>query len=133
MSVGLVIVSHSRKLAEGVADLAGQMHGSQARLFPAGGTDDGDLGTSATRIQQALEAALEGGQAALILMDLGSAYLSSTLALEFLSEEQRGRVALAEAPLVEGTFLAAFEAVNGGDLTAVKAAAEEGRELKKIT
>jgi len=41
-------------------------------------------------------------------------------------------VALAEAPLVEGAFLAAFEAATGGDLRTVQAAAEEGGALKKM-
>lgn len=132
MSVALVIVSHSKKLAEGVAELTGQMNSGQVQILPAGGTDDGELGTSAPRIGAALEDALAGGHEALILMDLGSAYLSSTLALEFLTEEQRQRVALAEAPLVEGAFLAAFEAANGGSLAEVRAAAEGGHELKKI-
>lgn len=133
MSVALVIVSHSAKLAEGVVDLAGQMNAGQVKLFAAGGTDDGTLGTSATRIHAALEEALEGGNEALILMDLGSAYLSSTLALEFLTDEQRGRVQLAEAPLVEGAFLAAFEAANGGTLAEVNEAAAGGRDLQKIS
>ncbi len=138
MSVSLLIVSHSAKLAEGVAELVAQMHGGQQdgatfKLLPVGGMDDGGLGTSPTRIHAGLTEALQGGGEALILMDLGSAYLSSTLALEFLSEDERLRVALAEAPLVEGAFLAAFEAASGADLQRVQTAAQEGRDLKKIT
>lgn len=131
MSVTLVIVSHSARLAEGVAELVGQMNpGLLVRAV--GGTDDGSLGTSATRIHAALQEATGDGGAALVLMDLGSAYLSSTLALELLGEDAQDRVALAEAPLVEGAFLAAFEAATGADLAAVRAAAEEGRGLRKM-
>ncbi|MFC6593008.1 hypothetical protein ACFP81_14015 [Deinococcus lacus] len=65
-------------------------------------------------------------------MDLGSAYLSSTLATELLPEEAQGRVALAEAPLVEGAFLAALEAALGNELSVVKAAAQEASHLKKM-
>ncbi|MFC3861189.1 dihydroxyacetone kinase phosphoryl donor subunit DhaM [Deinococcus antarcticus] len=133
MSVSLIIVSHSARLAEGVAELVGQMNAGQVSVLPVGGTDDGTLGTSVTRIGQALEQALAQGGAALILMDLGSAYLSSTTALEFLTPEQRARVQLADAPLVEGAFLAAFEAAGGGTLDEVRAAAEEGRAMPKIT
>lgn len=133
MSVSLIIVSHSARLAEGVAELVSQMNAGQVSVLPVGGTDDGTLGTSVTRIGQALEQALAQGGAALILMDLGSAYLSSTTALEFLTPEQRARVQLADAPLVEGAFLAAFEAAGGGTLDEVRAAAEEGRAMPKIT
>lgn len=133
MSVALVIVSHSAKLAEGVVDFAGQMNAGKVQLLAAGGMDDGTLGTSATRIHAALEQALEGGNEALILIDLGSAYLSSSMALEFLTDEQRTRVQLADAPLVEGAFLAAFEAANGGSLSEVNEAASGGRDLKKIS
>ncbi|AAF12590.1 dihydroxyacetone kinase phosphoryl donor subunit DhaM [Deinococcus radiodurans] len=132
MSVTLVIVSHSAKLAEGVAEFVGQMNAGQVELEAVGGTDDGLLGTSATRIHAALERATQAGGEALVLMDLGSARLRSELALDLLREEQRVRVALAEAPLVEGAFLAAFEAATGGDLRTVQAAAEEGGALKKM-
>ena len=133
MSVSLIIVSHSARLAEGVAELVSQMNAGQVSVLPVGGTVDGTLGTSVTRIGQALEQALAQGGAALILMDLGSAYLSSTTALEFLTPEQRARVQLADAPLVEGAFLAAFEAAGGGTLDEVRAAAEEGPAMPKIT
>lgn len=133
MSVSLIIVSHSARLAEGVAELVSQMNAGQVSVLPVGGTDDGTLGTSVTRIGQALEQALAQGGAALILMDLGSAYLSSTTALEFLTPEQRARVQLADAPLVEGAFLAAFEAAGGSSLDEVRAAAEEGKAMPKIT
>ena len=132
MSVTLVIVSHSAKLAEGVAELASQMNAGQVQVVAVGGADDGRLGTSPTRIHSALSQATQGGGEALILLDLGSALLSSTLALELLPEEARARVALAEAPLVEGAFLAALEAATGGDLGAVKSAAEESRMMKKM-
>ena len=133
MSVSLIIVSHSARLAEGVAELVGQMNGGQVNVLPVGGTDDGTLGTSVTRIGQAMEEALVQGGEALILLDLGSAYLSSATALEFLTPEQRARVQLADAPLVEGAFLAAFEAASGSTLDEVRAAAEEGKAMPKIT
>lgn len=131
MSVTLVIVSHSAQLAEGVAELVSQMNAGLL-VQAVGGTADGTLGTDATRIHAALQEATQDGGEALILMDLGSAYLSSTLALELLGEAARGRVALAEAPLVEGAFLGAFEAATGADLATVKTAAEEGSGLKKM-
>ena len=73
MSVGLVVVSHSAKIAEGVVELAGQMAGA-VRIQAAGGTDDGGIGTDATLIAEAIAAADEG-EGVLVLVDLGSAVL----------------------------------------------------------
>ena len=97
MSVGLVVVSHSAKVAEGVVELASQMAGD-VRIQAAGGTDDGGIGTDATLIAEAIGAADEG-DGVLVLVDLGSAVLSAQLAIDELVDEAiRGRVRIAEAP-----------------------------------
>lgn len=133
MSVHLIIVSHSAKLAEGVCELAGQMSGDSVRLLAAGGDEAGNLGTSATRIFAALEDALSNeNDAALILLDLGSAAMNAALALEMLDPAARDRVKIAEAPLVEGAVLAAVCAASGADLATVAAEATTGRDMPKI-
>ncbi len=129
--VGLVLVSHSEKLAEGVAELAAQMAGPKVRIAVAGGLveSDGALGTDATRVLSALEEAWsEDG--VLVLMDLGSAVLSAELAVDLLGEERSGRVLLTEAPLVEGAVAAAVAAGIGEPLTQVAAAARGGLAAK---
>ena len=60
MAVGLVIVSHSARLAEGVVELAAQMARGAVRLVAAGGTDEGGLGTSVQKVLTALIAAEAG-------------------------------------------------------------------------
>jgi len=55
--VGIVLVSHSVRLAEGAADLAGQVSGGTVRVLAAGGTDDGELGTSADKVAEAVAGA----------------------------------------------------------------------------
>jgi dihydroxyacetone kinase DhaKLM complex PTS-EIIA-like component DhaM len=45
-TAGIVLVSHSAKLAAGTAHLAAQVSGGTVTIIAAGGTDDGDLGTS---------------------------------------------------------------------------------------
>ncbi|HEY6539867.1 MAG TPA: PTS mannose transporter subunit IID, partial [Ktedonobacteraceae bacterium] len=55
MTVGLVIVSHSAELAEGVAKLAGQMSQGKTPIATAGGTLDDVLGTSVERIVAAIQ------------------------------------------------------------------------------
>ena len=128
--VGIVIVSHSARLAEGVAELAREMGGTEVPIAPAGGLDEpGALGTDAVRVMDAIEEV--GGGGALVLMDLGSAVLSAETALDLLPEEDRGRVLLCEAPLVEGAVAAAAASRAGGSLEEVATEARNGLAGKR--
>ena len=127
--VGIVLVSHSAKLAEGLAELAGQLGSSKAPIVAAGGMDDGGLGTSPDKIERAIHDA-DDRAGVVVLADIGSA----VLAVKLLLEDDLGvRVALADAPLVEGTISAAVAAGAGADIEAVVAAAEEARGFKKLS
>jgi PTS hybrid protein len=129
--VGIVLISHSSGLAEGVAELAGQIAGG-ARVVPAGGTDDGRLGTSTERITEAIAAA-DTGDGVLLIPDLGSSVLSALSLLADLDPEQDGKqVRLADAPFVEGAVAAAVAASSGLDLAAVAQAAVEARDARKL-
>ncbi|HEX3259817.1 MAG TPA: phosphoenolpyruvate--protein phosphotransferase, partial [Pseudonocardia sp.] len=120
---GLVVVSHSRALADAAVALAREMlHGSPVRVEVAAGLDDTTFGTDATQIMAAIEAA-DQGQGVVVLMDLGSALLSAELALELLDEDARARVVLCPAPLVEGLVVAAVAAAAGADRDEVAAEA----------
>jgi PTS hybrid protein len=131
VTVGLVVVSHSAKIAEGVVELAGQMPGA-VRIQAAGGTDDGGIGTDATLIAEAIAAADEG-QGVLVLVDLGSAVLSAQLAIdELVDEETRARVRIAEAPVVEGAVVAAVQAGTGSGLEEVDQAARGAATMVKV-
>ena len=120
MTVALVVVSHSEKIADGAAELAAQM-APDVSIFAAGGTPDGRLGTSLERVMAALEQA-SGLDGVVILADLGSAVMTAESALEFAGEP--GGVLLADAPVVEGLVAAAVAAQGGADVHAVKRAAE---------
>ena len=128
--VGLVIVSHSATLAEGVAELARGM-GAEVPIELAGGIDAPEpaLGTDAARVLEAIERA-DQGDGVLVLMDLGSAVLSAEMALDLLPEERRERVMLSEAPLVEGAVAAAVTAKLGASLADVAAEARGALEAK---
>ncbi|TCO57330.1 dihydroxyacetone kinase phosphoryl donor subunit DhaM [Actinocrispum wychmicini] len=117
--VGLVLVSHSSKLADGLAELAGQM-APDVRILPAGGLPDGTLGTDFDAVSTALDRA-ESGAGVLLLYDLGSAKMTADLAVEMLGDPNR--CAVVDAPFVEGAVAAAVAAQGGGDLDAVLAAA----------
>jgi phosphocarrier protein FPr len=127
VTVGLVVVSHSRPLAEAAVDLAQEMlHGKQIQIEVAAGLDERTFGTDAVAIVDAITAA-DHGDGAVVLMDLGSAVLSAELALELLDDEVRERVVLCPAPLVEGLVVAAVAA--GGGAPAAEVAAEASGAL----
>jgi len=131
MTVGLVIVSHSAQLAAGVAELATQMTQGATPIAPAGGAANDVLGTSVDKILAAIQA-VDGPDGVLILLDLGSAILSTEMALEMLEDDQRERIALSFAPLVEGTVAASIEASLGRTLAEVKAAAEKTAQPEQL-
>lgn len=129
----MVLVSHSRLLAEGAAELARAMAGDAVQVVAAGGMEPPEtaLGTDATRVARAIEAAWSE-RGVLVLMDLGSALLSAEMALEFLPEEQRGRVVLTSAALVEGAVAAAVAARIGAGLEQVRAEAQGALAAKSL-
>src|SRR5437763_14960077 len=131
MTVGLVIVAHSSQLAAGVAELAGQMVQGKVPIAAAGGAVDDVLGTSADKILAAISS-VDGPDGVLVLLDLGSAILSAELALELLDEEQRNRIRLSFAPLVEGAVAAALEASLGRSLAQVQQAAENTANVQRL-
>jgi PTS hybrid protein len=129
--VGLVLVSHSRTLVEGLGEMVAQVAGPDVTVALAGGTEDGRIGTSAPLIGAALRTTL-GPDGTLVLLDLGSAALSLELALEDLTSEERATVRVSEAPLVEGAVLAAVQASIGASLDEVAEAAAGAATMTKM-
>ncbi|WP_285036104.1 dihydroxyacetone kinase phosphoryl donor subunit DhaM [Plantibacter sp. ME-Dv--P-095] len=119
--VGLVFVSHSALIAEGLVDVARQM-APDAALAAAGGTDDGGIGTSFALVSAGITA-VDAGAGVVVLCDLGSAILTAETALDFLDDAVRARVRIVDAPLVEGGVAAAVAAQTGRSLDEVVAAA----------
>ena len=129
--VGIVVVSHSADVADGVVELAREMGGEEVRIEPAGGMADPPrgIGTDAELIKGAIERAA-GDDGVLVLMDLGSALMSAEMAVEMA--ENAPRVVLSEAPLVEGAIAAAATARGGADLDAVAAEARGALAPKAV-
>lgn len=122
--VGIVIVSHSAKVALGAAEMVAQMVGSDIPLAWTGGNSEGGLGTSVEQIIDAINAAWsEAGVA--ILVDLGGAETNSEMAIEMLPLERQDRVVICDASVVEGAIMAATESWGGSDLDTVRRTAEE--------
>ncbi|MGP0026193.1 MAG: dihydroxyacetone kinase phosphoryl donor subunit DhaM [Streptosporangiaceae bacterium] len=126
----MVLVSHSAALAEGAAQLAAQISGGTVAVVPAGGTDDGGLGTSAEKVRLAVGQADRGG-GVVVLPDLGSAVLT-VRALLADDDDLAASVELADAPFVEGAVAATVAAVGGANAKAVLSAAEEAWHARKF-
>lgn len=106
--VGFVIVSHSKNLAESVVELTTMM-APDARIRPAGGMEDGSFGTSFEKIQAAIdEIYTEDG--VLILMDMGSAVMTTEMVLEMMPDR---KVQMVDCPLVEGAVAGTVSAGGG--------------------
>jgi PTS hybrid protein len=129
--VGLVLVSHSSAIAEGLAGLVAQVAGPDVPIVTAGGGPDGSLGTDGGHVLAALREAAAGGSA-VVLMDLGSSVLSVRAALAELEPEERERLEPVDAPLVEGAIAAGVAASTGAALGEVAAAAREARGVVKL-
>jgi len=129
--VGIVVVSHSEKIAEGVVELCSQMAVKGQRIEAAGGTEDGRIGTDAMKIMEAIKRA-DDGDGILILVDMGSAIMSTELALDLLDEDLRKRVVIADAPIVEGSIGAVVQASTGSSIEKVAYVARESKNIVKI-
>ena len=126
--VGLVIVSHSRKLAEGVCDLA-KMMAAEVPMAAAGGLEDGGFGTSFERIVEAVDA-VGSDDGVIVLMDMGSAVMTTEMVLEALEGQ---KIAMADCPLVEGAVVAAVSAAGGMAFEDILSELAKVHEMKKLS
>ncbi len=129
--VGIVLVSHSAKLGEGVRELVEQAAQGAVPLAVAAGIDDPDnpIGTDAMKVLAAIQS-VYSDDGVVVLMDLGSALLSAEMALEFLPDDQRPHVHLSSAPFVEGGYAAVVHASTGAAVQSVLAEAAGGLAAK---
>ena len=118
--VGIVIVSHSRPLAQAVVNLVRQMASKDVPFALAAGVGDRreEFGTDAVEIAEAIQS-VHSPDGVLVLMDLGSAILSAEMALELLPEDFQESVRFCPAPLVEGAVAAGVQAGLGSSLEEV--------------
>ncbi len=130
VSPGIVLVSHSAAIAEGLAALAGEVAGDSVTVVPAGGGPEGTLGTDGSLVERAIHQA-DSGAGVAVLADLGSAILSVKAVMADGGVDGID-VRLVDAPLVEGAVAAAVTASIGADLDAVVAAAEEAWSVRKL-
>jgi phosphocarrier protein FPr len=124
--VGIVVVSHSRRLAEAAVALSLEMvHGAPPEIAIAAGLDADTFGTDAMEVKGAIES-VDSVDGVVVIMDLGSAVLSTEMALDLLDPEVSARVSLSVAPFVEGLVAAVVQAAAGATREEVAAEADGG-------
>ncbi|WP_234122723.1 dihydroxyacetone kinase phosphoryl donor subunit DhaM [Clostridium hydrogenum] len=109
--VGIVLVSHSQKLAVDLKELANEM-ASRCKVAAAGGTDDGRFGTDVKKIVDGIND-VYSKDGVLILFDMGSAYTSAQMAVDFMDEDKMRNIEIVDTAFAEGTLTAAVEASIG--------------------
>ncbi|SFM25529.1 dihydroxyacetone kinase, phosphotransfer subunit [Bacillus sp. 5mfcol3.1] len=129
-NVGIVLVSHSNQLVEGLKVLLDQLS-SDVSNVSAGGTDDDGIGTSANKIKDAIKS-IYNERGVIVFLDLGSALINTELAIEWLAEEGLNQIKIADSPLVEGSYVAVVESGCGKELEEIYIAALEAKNIIKI-
>lgn len=118
MAVGIVVVSHSRALADAAVELALQMvHGDPPPIQVAAGTIDGGLGTDATAVMAAI-GEVDQGEGVVVFVDIGSALMSAELGIELYGQPDSD-VRILPAPFVEGLVAGVIRAVGGATIEEV--------------
>lgn len=132
--VGIVVVSHSERAAEGIAEIAAEMAGD-TRIEPVGGDGKGGIGTVPDAIEDAIDAAAGGSgdgadaDGVVVLVDLGSAVMNADVAVELSGAE----AVIADAPVLEGAVNAAVAATDpSATIESVREQAEAARDIEKL-
>jgi len=131
--ISILLVSHSKKVAEGLAEMIGQMvqADENVRIVPIGGADDGSLGTDPMRIISAFNEN-SNSEHILVFCDLGSSIMSVTSALDFLDDDLKAKIKLVNAPLVEGAFAAGAIATTTDDVNEILSQVDDAKNQQKF-
>ena len=142
---GVVLVSHSEYIAKGLKELVDEMNDGSVQVVAAGGADGGRIGTSAIKIQGAIES-VEDCDHILIYADLGSSILSAETAIDLIDEDAllicvdnhkpidedlAEKVQLVDAPIVEGALAGVVQGTISDDVADVIKASEDARNVHK--
>jgi dihydroxyacetone kinase phosphotransfer subunit len=133
--IHIVLVSHSRQLADGLAELVRYMAPPEVTVAAVGGVEDSrgafHFGTNALAIVNAIQEN-PSSDGVIILVDLGSAVLSAETAVDMLDPDLQARCIISNAPLVEGSIIAAIEAGLDRTLEEINEAAEAVTRVAKV-
>lgn len=125
--VGLVLVSHSKAVAESILELT-KMMADGAPVAAAGGLEDGSFGTSYERIYNAIDS-VNQGDGVVVLMDMGSAVMTTEMVIEDFGDES---IKMVDAPIVEGAVAASVACMCGEPLDSVLEALADAKAMEKF-
>lgn len=109
----VLLVSHVEEIADGLARLLDQVAGD-VTIRTAGGTEDGEIGTSFDKISNVLSEIQE--ETVLAFYDLGSAKMNLEMAEEFSDK----KLILYDVSFIEGAYVAASLLQADVDLIAIE-------------
>ncbi|HFU6771031.1 TPA: dihydroxyacetone kinase phosphoryl donor subunit DhaM [Streptococcus agalactiae] len=111
--IGIIVVSHSKNIAQGVVDLISEV-AKDVSITYVGGTEDGEIGTSFDQVQQIVEQ--NDKKTLLAFFDLGSAKMN----LELVADFSEKNIIINSVPVVEGAYIAAALLQAGADLDSIQ-------------
>lgn len=117
--VNLLLLSHSKKLVEGLKEVASQM-ASNVKIEISGGTDSGDIGSNFDEVKSKIDELSKSEEGLVILFDAGSSMLNAQMAIEMLGDDDRQKVVLADTAMVEGAIQISIMADSGQSLEDIK-------------
>ena len=127
--VGIVVVSHSNRLAEELINFAKILQQEEFNLENGGNLKIGAYGTTVDTVTEAIRKADEG-EGVLVFADMGSSVFNAVKAVEKIDGEIA--VEIADAPLVEGLISAAAANYGNMSLKDLKEIAEGSRSFIKL-
>mgnify|MGYP000913103923 CR=1 FL=1 len=130
--IGIVIVSHSTKISEGIVELCYEMVDKNMKILSAGGTADGRIGTDPILIKSAIESVYDE-DGVVILADIGSSIMNVEMAKELLDEEMQEKIYILDTPIVEGSIAVAVQAYISNNIEDILDSAEEARNTRKFS
>ena len=127
--IGLVVVSHNRKLAEEIINFSNEMKQFDFPVENGGGTSSEIYGTEPQIIIDAIKR-VDKGEGVLIFVDLGSSIMNTEMAIEILGSPEK--LYIVDAPLVEGVISAVAGNFPGISAEELKQISEESKDFIKI-
>ena len=115
--ISLIILSHSKKIVEGIKELAYQMV-KDVNIYAIGGTADGGIGSDYNAMNDVVIDALSKGEA-LVLFDLGSTVMTMQMIIDELEESEKEKIRIVDAALVEGSIQATVDIEIGKDFNEI--------------
>lgn len=113
IGIGLVIVSHSKHIAEGVVELISKV-AKDVPITYVGGTEGGGIGTSFDQVDRVVSE--NPADTLLAFFDLGSAKMNLKMVTDFSDKS----IIINRVPIVEGAYNAAALLQAGAELSVIQ-------------